>query len=367
MKINSVQGIAGDVTKAMTPFQGAPDSLEDMSSTVVEREQVKPLFLTTLLGGNVQDEFYSTDTFKYDAEESTLVVPAGKQFTGFGPRVNKDGHSTFRFGIGSYGISGNVAPADYANLRSVGGMDVDTEANQLLRLEEKMATSWELFYEQQLAYILKNDANYTAGAYVPEFNYFTEITGGSRSAPTNISFSGGDENLIISQIEAVTDLLDEEAIRAGEMGVRYVCLCGKNFFNDRAELELFDGLARDVKGTYDFASEQMTANPIGSQSFNVKNFVGSRDGVTYIKASFGVGGSDFKIPDEDAVFVPINASDFLRRAYAPAKTRTYANTVAQAAYAWGNIDDRAGVTRWEESNYLMYMTKPTLIRWMRSA
>ena len=52
----------------------------------------------------------------------------------------------------------------------------------------------------------------------------------------------------------------------------------------------------------------------------------------------------------------------MKRAYAPAQTRTYVNTTAQKRYAWSKEQERNGVTMNQESNVLYMNANPQLIR-----
>lgn len=359
MKLTGIQSIGEDVTKALTQF-GTSFELEDMTEGLLERKPVKPQMLTSLLVGLEQTEFKDSNTFKYESMEHTSVLPTGKQFTGVGPRVNKDKPKTYRWGIPSFGISGNVAPADYANKRQAGTVNtVDSEAVHLARIEEKMATAWDLFSEQQLLTLLTTDTNDVAGGPFDEYNFYTEIVGGSRSA-ASIEFSDNTVDQF-EQIRAQKKLLKEEMIKSGELGNDFICVCGGNFFAEILTLEKNDSLARPLAGT-DFASQEVTTRVFGGEDFGVDYFASKNCGVTFIEYPIDIGG--VSIGADDAYLIPVRANDFIRKAHAPAMTRTYANTTALAAYSWANIDDRNGVTRWEESNYLMAMVNPRLLRKM---
>lgn len=363
MKFTAIQGIEQDVTKALSQF-GSSFELEDFTGDLIERRPVKPQLLSTILVGLEQTRYMDSNTFKYDAFDHTSVLPAGKQFTGIGDRVNKDKPKTYRWGIGSFGISGNVAVQDYANKRAPGTQsDVDTEAMHVMRMERKMADAWELFNEQQLVTLLTTDTNDSAGGPFDEYNFYTQIVGGSR--PTaSIAFSNSAIDQM-EQIRAQKKLLKEEMIKSGEMADEFVCVCGGNFFGAALDIEKNESLGRPLKGAYDFASQEVTSGEIGSESFKVDNFKSELCGVTFIDYTADIGG--VAIGADDAYLIPVRASNFILKAHAPAMTREYANTTALSAYAWVNVDDRNGITRWEESNFLMAMVNPRLMRKMVKA
>lgn len=364
MKFTPITGIDGEVTKALTQF-GTSFELEDMTPGVQERRPVKPQLLSTLLIGNTQTRTFDSDTFKYDAMDHTSVLPTGKQFTGVGPRANKDKPKTYRWGIGSFGISGNVTPGEYANKRLPGTENgVDNEARHLSMLTQKMADAWDLFQEQQLVHLITTDSNDVAGGPFQSYDFYAEIVGGSR-ATANIEFSDGSKDQF-EQIRAQKKLLKEEMLKSGEMGDNFVCICGGNFFQAVLDLEANESLGRPLKGSYDFASQEVTSDAYpGTETFKIDNFESENCGVTFIEYTIDIGG--VSIGANDAYLIPVRANDFILKGYAPAVTRTYANTTALPAYAWSNIDDRNGITRWEESNYLMAMTNPRLLRKMVKA
>ena len=363
MKLTQIQGIGEDVTKALSQF-GSSFELEDFTSDVIERKPVKPQLLSTLLVGLEQTRYMNSNTFKYDAFDHTSVLPSGKQFTGVGPRANKDKPRTYRWEIPSFGISGNVAPADYANRRLPGTEnEVDTEAQHTIRLGDKMNGSWDLFNEQQLLTLITTDSNYVAGGPFTSHDFYGEVVGGSRTA-ANITFSDANVDQF-EQIRAQKKLLKEEMIKSGEMVDEFVCICGGNFFGATLDLEKNESLGRPLKGAYDFASQEVTSGPIGTESFKVDNFKSENCGVTFIEYTIDIGG--ISIGADDAYLIPVRASQFILKAHAPAMTRQYANTEALSMYSWVSVDDRAGITRWEESNFLMAMVNPRLMRKMTVA
>jgi hypothetical protein len=81
----------------------------------------------------------------------------------------------------------------------------------------------------------------------------------------------------------------------------------------------------------------------------------------YIHYGANIQGTKL-IADDNAYMVPIGAENFMKKIYAPAQTRTYANTSAQSLYAWVEEKERTGVTMYQESNFLPLNVNPQLIR-----
>lgn len=349
-----------EVTKAVMPVQGSDFALED-STDLVERREVKPRLITALMDPVANTETFTTNTFVYDEINYGNALPSGKAFSGFGPRVQKDKPFKARWEIGSFGISGNVAPQDYINRRKAGSRDFLTEADVLNQVTDKMGDAWDLFKEQQYVHLITTDTNLVAGGPFEAYDFYAQIVGGSRSA-ASIDFSSGTTD-VIKQIRAQKKLLEQEALRAGEPDVSVVCLCGGNFFDARLEEERKEDLARPLRSTVDLASMQVGS--VSDGSFRFDNFTGSQDGVEYIQYTGDIGG--VAIGADDAYMIPVRANNFIKIGYAPAQTREYANTEALEMYSWNNVSDRQGVTVWEESNYLTAMTNPRLMRKMVAA
>lgn len=362
MKITHIQGIEGDVTKALSQY-GTSFELEDFTGDVIERRPSKPKFLSTLLVGLQQQRFMDSNTFKYDAFDHTSVLPSGIQASGFGARVNKDKADTYRWEIPYFGISGNVAIEDYANKRLPGTQATpDNAMAHMARMEKKMTDAWELFSEQQLIKLITTDSNDVAGGPSTSFNFYTEVVGGSRST-ADITFSVATDD-VFEQMRTQKKLLKEEMIRAGEVGDEFVCVCGGNFFQKALDREKNESLARPLKGSFDFASEEVGTETI-SESFKVDNFLSENCGIRFVEYSIDIGGAT--IGADDAYLIPVRAENFILKAYAPALDSEYVNTTALPMYAWSNEHRREGITRWEQSNFLMAMTNPRLMRKMTTA
>jgi hypothetical protein len=356
MKIEQ-SGIEFD--KALSPAQGSDFEMEDVSP-LVERTQVSPGLLTALLGGTSNDIFLQTNTVKYDELDDTAQLPDGKAFDAYGPDIQKDKARQLIYEVGSFGIRSNVAPKDYANKRQPGTQDLMDEAYLLGRMNMKAEKSWAMFDELAFAQLLTLDTNITRGGPQPVFNYHTDILGGARPAKISMNLAGAVDHfqLFAEQL----DLLETDVEKTNNTMDMPVVICGKDFFNQRLTIEKQEGLARDMRGILDLQTMSVPTSNFGSGNGRFQyQWFDSFDGLRYIRYSASILGTKM-IGDDDAYLIPVGAETFLKRAYAPAQTRTYVNTTAQKRYAWSREHERNGVTMNQESNCLPINVNPQLIR-----
>lgn len=356
MKIEQ-SGIEFD--KALSPAQGSDFEMEDVSP-LVARTEVAPGLLTALLGGTTNDVFLETNTIKYDELDDTAQLPDGKAFDAYGPDLQKDKARQLIYEVGSFGLRSNVAPKDYANKRTPGTTELMDEAYLLGRMNMKAEKSWAMFEELAFAQLLTLDTNITRGGPQPVYNYYTDILGGARPAKIVMNLAGAVDHfqLFAEQL----DLLETDVEKTNNSMGTAVVICGKAFFNQRLTIEKQEGLARDMRGVLDLQTMGVPVSNFGSGNgkFNYQWF-DSFDGLRYIRYSASILGAKM-IGDDHAYLIPTGAETFLKRAYAPAQTRTYVNTTAQKRYAWSREHERNGVTMNQESNVLPINVNPQLIR-----
>lgn len=356
MKIEQ-SGIEFD--KALSPAQGSDFEMEDVSP-LVARTEVAPGLLTALLGGTTNDIFLQTNTIKYDELDDTAQLPDGKAFDAYGPDIQKDKARQLIYEVGSFGIRSNVAPKDYANKRIPGTQDLMDEAYLLGRMNMKAEKSWMMFDELSFAQLLTLDTNITRGGPQPVFNYHTDILGVARPAKISMNLGGAVDHfqLFAEQL----DLLETDIEKTNNSMTMPIVICGKTFFNDRLTIEKQEGLARDMRGILDLQTMEVPTSNFGSGNGRFQyQWFDSFDGLRYIRYSASILGTKM-IADNDAYLIPIGAETFLKKAYAPAQTRTYVNTVATKRYAWSREHERNGVTMNQESNCLPINVNPQLIR-----
>lgn len=351
-KFNSVE-------KATSHSQSNPFQLEDVSPLVRGRE-AQPKLLTALFGGISNTMNLETNVVKYDELVDTLQLPAGKAFDAFGPDTQKDKALQRIYEVGSFGIRANVAPQDYVNKRIPGTDQLMDEAYLTGRMDQKLGRSWDAFKELQYASLLTGDTNLTFGGPMPQYNFYTDILGGARPAATSMDLAGTSD--VWQNFEEQRELLVTDLEKTFNSMTQIIVICGKNFFNQRLAVEKQEGLARPIRGDLDMQSMAVPRDNFNSGGqFMYQNFTSDIDGLTYIHYGASILGTKM-IPDDNAYMVPVGAETFMKEVYAPAQTRTYANTSAQELYAWVKEEERTGVTMYQESNLLPMLVWPQLIR-----
>ena len=370
MTVKIKGGTTADISvdKALSRTQGNSFELKDVSP-IVERQTVKPGLLTAMLGANINTEFLTTDKFAYDEITHTMQLPDAKSYNDFGPRITKDKARELTFRVGSFGLSANVPPEDYAGRRMPDTEELMTEAYLVSQINDKMTAGWDAFTELAIAQLLTTDTNINRGdtTNITQYNYYTEIVGSSRPAATSMDLSGAvDHYQLLSDQK---DLLETDMEKAMMSSSEVVVICGKTFFDQRLLIEKQNGLgggvnlSRELRSGLDLASMGVPEDAFGSGSgrFNYQFFTSAIDGLTYVKYAASIQGSKL-IADTAAYMIPVGAESFLRMVYAPARTKQYVNTVAQSRYGWSDEDDRNGVTLWTESNVLPFNAYPELVR-----
>jgi hypothetical protein len=304
--------------------------------------------------------FLQTNTVKYDELDDTAQLPEGKTFDAYGKDLQKDKPRQLIYEVGSFGLRSNIAPMDYANRRIPGTDELMNEAYLLGKMNMKAEVSWALFEELSFAQLLTQDTNITRGGPMPVYNYYTDIIGSARPAKISMNLDVAVDHfqLFTEQLE----LLETDVEKTfNSMGTATV-ICGKDFFGKRLTIEKQEGLARDMRGPLDLQTMAVPASNFGSGDGKFQfQWFDSFDGLRYIRYSASILGTKM-IADADAYMIPIGAQTFMKRAYAPAQTRTYTNTVAQARYAWSKETERSGVTMNQECNVLPMNVNPQLIR-----
>lgn len=351
--------------KALSRSNENSFELNDVTS-IVERQQVNPGLLTALLGGTTNSVFLQTKVFEYDELENTAQLPDGKRYDEYGNDLQKDKGRTLTYQVGSFGLRSNVAPADYADKRIPGTVnEVMNEAYLVSQMNAKSQKAWQMFDELAFAQLLTSDTNITRGGPMPEYNFYTDIIGTAR--PAKIDMTLGDNTIDHFQaFNEQLDFLEEDIEKTMNTMSMPIVICGKDFFNQRLEVEKQQGgagslvLNREMRGSLDLASMGVPEENFGSGTFNYQYF-DSHDGLRYIRYSASILGTKL-IADADAYMIPVGAETFMKQVYAPAQTRQYVNSTAQSAYGWSKEDDRNGVTLWTEKNVLPMMVNPQLVR-----
>lgn len=332
--------------------------LNDQTS-LVQFGQLKPDLLTMLLG--VEEKHFSTTNFQWDRVTSTNQLPAGKSYSSRGPDIGKDQGDTVQFLIGSKGWRLNVAPGDYAERRKPGTQDFLTEADVLASLNIKNQVGWDLNRELDYLSILTTDKNRPDGSGVPEYDFYSELAGGSARSgtklPMALATASADHKKLFGRQKRV---IAEEALKAGLSVSGYMCICGDEFFDKIYTLEQRSTVARELRTDLDLLVQQIPT--ITSNGIQYDNFKASAMGINFIRYSGKIGASA-NIGVNDAYLLPIlsNGDSMVKVGYAPSQHRDHVNKQAQSMYSWEFVDGFQGVTAYFEQNALVMNLYPKLI------
>jgi len=344
-----------DVNKALGELSAF--QFVDISPTLLEQKPVQPKLLSTLIGRGANTEYNITNSFIFDTNVESVTLPSGKSYSGFGPDLTKDVDKQYTYSIPSFGLRFNISPADYINRRIPGTDQMQTEAYCIAKLNKKAQISWELFDELAIAQLLTADTNIVRTGPFSEYNFYTELTGGARGAATAVELDDANADHIGIMRTAKKTLL-QNAARAGVSVSQIVCICGDTFFEGRFDIEQNTSLNRELRSIRDYASQEV--DQVTIDGWNYDAFKGAQDGILYVNYGSEIIAGTNLIADTKAYLMPMS-SDMLLKSYAPARDRDNANREAKVFYAWSNIDNRQGVTVFQESNILYMNRHPELI------
>jgi len=348
------------VSKGLSTAQGSDFELENDMTALVKGREAKPKLLTALLGGEVNNILLETNTVKYDELKETLQLPEGKSFDAYGPDLQKDKPRQLIYEVGSFGLRSNVAPKDYANKRVPGTQDLMDESYITAQMAVKSDAAWGALDELSIAQLLTTDTNITRNGPMPQYNYYTDVIGSSRPAATSMDLLGTTDHFQAFVNEK--DLLVEDLEKTFNSANSFVVICGETFFGQRLDIERQEGLARELRSGLDMQSMGVPTSNFGTDTiFQYQWFDSEIDGLRYIRYNASILGTKL-IAATSAYMVPVGAETFMKKAFAPAQTRTYVNTTAATRYAWSKEHERNGVTMNQESNFLPMLIHPQLIR-----
>jgi hypothetical protein len=363
--IENVTG--GNVEKALTTTYGTSFQMNDVTD-VVERRPLRPGLLTALMTGSITRLYLNTTVFEYDETNFNSVIPTGKSYTEKGKDVPKSPATVRYFRVPSFGLTARVAPADWANKRAPGTTRLMREEDLRAEMVIKMQDAWDILDEIGIAQLLTTDTNYVGpGSPHTSYNFYTDIVGTTRPAATYVDLDGTPAEPVEVTIRNQVNILTQEVGRSFDRLGAVVAVCGTEFFSKRYEIEKNEGLARDIRFGLDLATMPINTSYFGGSPVYPYQWFTSFDGITYINyGSASIDGTNPLIPTDMAILIPLGSRNIIREVYAPAQTRTYANTQAIAMYSWERSDEFAGLFMAQESNKLFSSINPRAIRVLTS-
>lgn len=353
MKINGFE-----ITKAVRDM-GDMNKVHDMTSMISKAPKI-PTLMSDLLGGSITSEFLATNIFEHDNEEKFIAEIKDKSFSERGDAFDSRPQSkTHLFKVPSFGIQTDIKPSDILRRRVTGTKDeMETINNVVAEDLAAIARSWSLFEERQIIHTVTTGTLYVPNNSVQSYDFYAEYTDKTAATRPTLNFDFSDDLAYPREVgeEARTFILDN--LLEGQVVDGFICLCGKNFFRERISHPKEEQAMVDRSGILgQDPLIQRLDNFTGGASY--RKYRGADD-ILYVEYTAKVGGQSL-IADDEGYIMPLNAGSVFTRAYAPAETMQYANTTAQAQYAWRYDDEFSGVKLFWESNQGLYLNNPNTI------
>ena len=221
-----------------------------------------------------------------------------------------------------------------------------------------IAKSWSLFEERQIVSTITTGKLYVPNGSVQSYDFYDEYTSNDAANRPTFDFNFADPNAYPREVgEEIRNFIADNLLD-GQTVDGFICLCGKEFFKQRIKHPKEEQAMVDRSGI-------LGQDPLIKRLDNYTNGSMYRkyrgaDDILYVEYTARVGGVPL-IAENEGYVMPINASGLFTRAYAPAETMQYANTTAQAQYAWEFRDEFSGVKLFWESNQGLYLHNPNSI------
>lgn len=339
--------------KALVRDISNPNLLHDMTSGITTVPFIPDLLSQTL---QVKEEFLSTDTFEHDDRSVAVNGLGDSPYSERGDYVSKESVVTHLFKVPHIAIQGRVRPRDVLRTRMPGTADVlDDTARQIGNELVNMRNAFRAYSELSLARTITTGGLYVPNGTVSSVDFYTEYLGTSAASRPTVGFDL--DNTAIYPREKGEDARTKimNALTLGDTVTGFIALCGKTFFQKRIS---------HIKEEQAYVERSnMGQNPLaerlGNFSQMYRTYVGSDD-IMYVQYTANIGGSQL-IGDNDCYIFPVGPQGIITRAFAPAETMQYVNTVAQREYSWRYDDEFLGTKLFMESNNGFYLTKPGLI------
>lgn len=348
------------INKALVRDFGDSNRLHDLGTGWYNVPKLPSLVLDTV---PVSETFLNTKVVEFDITSTGVDEITDSPWHSRGNTVGKEAVETRYFTVRHDAQQGTIKPADVEGVRMPNGENLDNLSRLEGQLQARFEDNWKAHRIKEIMHVMINGTSYAPGGSMTTYDFFEEFTGVAAGSRPVTYFDMGNSSAHMGQkgelvLEAIAN-----ASRPTDNITDVVCFCGKTFFDSyvtHANLEkaMVNRSGLDNQDPLIQALKRMGG---------LYSYFRGPDNILYVKMTQQVGGSGAMIGATDAYFFPLGGVDLFRRYYAPAQTKTYVNTVAQARYNWAFSDEFEGDRYFQESNSILILANPGLVHKGNSA
>jgi len=344
-----------EITKGLVRDLGNLNALHDQTAMVAKLPNI-PTLLSAM--ATPEELFLQTSTFEFDYSTYTQTMPTDKAYNERGlvsgeRKVTK----THLFKVPSFGLQGHVRPQDVLRRRKAGTSDVlETQEQVILEDIAAMRRAWALLSEKAIAHAITTGTLYVPNNTVASVDFYQEFTGVPAASRPTVNFNLADPTFYPREAGEDARAKINDNLLEGQTIVGYIAFFGLEFFKKRISHPKEEQAMVDRQG---IDSQDPLIKRLGNFAQQYRMYRGADD-ILYIQYDAKIGGGSL-IPDNECYILPVGAAGVFTKAFSPAETATYVNTVAQREYMWRFDNEFDGTKLFMESNFGMYLVNPDLI------
>lgn len=343
------------VSKSVVRDLANLNSLHDMTPQMALAQSI-PSLLTELV--QPSETFLQTSTFEFDRTTYSQAMPQDKSYSERGLVIDaRPVTKTHMFKVPSFGMQAAISHKDVLRRRKP-GTNSEFETMEAVVAEDMaaMRRGWALFNERALAYNIVTGKTYVPNGSVPEVDCYLEFTGVAAASRPSVAFLLNDPTAYPrEQGEDVRSKILDNLLE-GQTVDGIIALCSKTFFRKRISHVKEEQAMVDRSG---IDNQDPLIQRLANFRQQYRMYRGS-DEILYIVYDAKINGA-LLIPEGEAYFMPAGVAGLFMKAYAPAETKTYVNTVANREYMWSSTDEFVGTQLMSESNFVNLLVNPNSI------
>lgn len=353
MKINGFE-----IKKAVRDM-GDINKIHDLTPMISKSPNI-PTLISDLVDSSIEDNFLDSNIFEHDATEAFVADINDKSYSERGEAFDqRDETKTHLFKVPSFGIQTHIKPSDILRRRVEGTKDEMETVDRVVGKDlASISKAWSLFKERQIVHTITTGTLYVPNNSIQSYDFYQEYTGVVAASRPTVNFDFSNANAYPREVGEEARNFISDNLLDGQTIDGFICLCGKDFFKERIKHPKEEQAMVDRSGI--LGQDPLIQRLQNFTNGNMYRMYRGADDILYVEYTARVGGQPLIAADEGYI-MPINASGLFTRAYAPAETMQYANTTAEAQYAWEFRDEFSGVKLFWESNQGLYLHNPNSI------